>query len=177
MQKEKFGTKVLNIKKMTFQDLDRVYSIELLSNPTPWSKASFSDCLKSSYQNLVVIVENEIVAFCIMTINFTESHLLNISVHPDNRYLGIGKILLKESEKKSIKKGISDIFLEVRESNYNAISFYKKNDYRYVGIRKNYYKKDIGREDGLIFTKHLKISKLNRFLNQITYMISNIFRI
>ena len=162
---------------MTYKDLEEVFNIENLSNPTPWSKASFSDCLKGFYQNLIVLVDNEIVAFCIMTINFTESHLLNISVHPDFRHKGIGEILLKESEKRSLKKGIKDIFLEVRKSNIHAISFYKKNGYRYVGIRKNYYKLEVGREDGLIFTKHLKISKLNSFLNQMTYMITNILNI
>tara|TARA_B100000886_G_scaffold15881_1_gene10169 strand:+ start:37 stop:576 length:540 start_codon:yes stop_codon:yes gene_type:complete len=177
MLKEKFGTKSLNIKKMSFHDLQGVYDIEKLSNPTPWSKTSFSDCLRGFYQNLIVTLDKEQVAFCIMTINFTESHLLNISVHPNYRNQGIGEILLQVSEKKAIKKGITDIFLEVRESNKNAISFYKKNKYRYVGIRKNYYKLNSGREDGLIFTKHLEISKLNSFFNQMTYMIKNIFRI
>ena len=177
MQREKFGSKTLNIKKMTFKDLEDVYEIEKLSNPTPWSQTSFSDCLKGFYQNLIITLDSETIAFCIMTINFTESHLLNISVHPNYRHKGIGEILLKMSEKKSINKGVSDIFLEVRESNKNAILFYKKNGYKYVGIRKNYYKNSSGREDGLIFTKHLKISKLNSLYNQMTYMITSILKI
>ena len=177
MQREKFGSKTLNIKKMTFKDLEDVYQIEKLSNPTPWSQTSFSDCLKGFYQNLLITLDSETVAFCIMTVNFTESHLLNISVHPNYRYQGIGEILLKVSEKKAMKKGVTDIFLEVRESNKNAISFYKKNKYRYVGIRKNYYKLNSGREDGLIFTKHLEVSKLNSFFNQMTYMITSILKI
>ena len=177
MQREKFGSKTLNIKKMTFKDLEDVYQIEKLSNPTPWSQASFSDCLKGFYQNLIITLDSETIAFCIMTINFTESHLLNISVHPNYRHKGIGEILLKISEKKSINKGVSDIFLEVRESNKNAISFYKKNGYKYVGIRKNYYKNSPGREDGLIFTKHLKVSKLNSLYNQMTYMITSLLKI
>ena len=177
MLKEKFGMKSLSIRKMSFHDLQGVYDIEKLSNPTPWSKTSFSDCLRGFYQNLIVTIDKEQVAFCIMTVNFTESHLLNISVHPNYRNQGIGEILLKVSEKKAIKKGVTDIFLEVRESNKNAISFYKKNKYKYVGIRKNYYKLNSGSEDGLIFTKHLEVSKLNSFFNQMTYMITSIFKI
>lgn len=46
-----------------------------------------------------------------------------------------------------------------------------------MGIRKNYYKNSSGREDGLIFTKHLKISKLNSLYNQMTYMITSILKI
>ena len=104
MLKEKFGTKSLSIRKMSFHDLQGVYDIEKLSNPTPWSKTSFSDCLRGFYQNLIVTIDKEQVAFCIMTVNFTESHLLNISVHPNYRNQGIGEILLKVSEKKAIKK-------------------------------------------------------------------------
>ena len=104
MLKEKFGTKSLSIRKMSFHDLQGVYDIEKLSNPTPWSKTSFSDCLRGFYQNLIVTLDKEQVAFCIMTVNFTESHLLNISVHPNYRNQGIGEILLKVSEKKAIKK-------------------------------------------------------------------------
>ena len=34
---------------------------------------------------------------------------------------------------------IKDIFLEVRESNQVAISFYKKNKFKEISVRKNYY--------------------------------------
>ena len=66
------------------------------------------------------------MGFCISTVNFTESHLLNISIHPDHRSKGLGQVLLEESEKELNKKGVSDIFLEVRNSNIGAINFYKK---------------------------------------------------
>ena len=44
MLNEKFGTKILNIKKMTHKDLEEVFNIENLSNTTRWSKASYSEC-------------------------------------------------------------------------------------------------------------------------------------
>ena len=86
------------------------------------------------------------------------SFLLNISIHPDFRSQGMGQKLLDKTEKELTKKGVSDIFLEVRNSNIGAISFYKKNDYRNVGKRKNYYRLLAGREDGLIYTKHINLS-------------------
>ena len=36
---------------------------------------------------------------------------------------------------------IKNIFLEVRESNQTAINFYKKNKFKEISIRKNYYSK------------------------------------
>ena len=152
------GKKLIKFKSLEFKDLDQIMEIEKLSNPTPWSIGSFIDCINSSYQNIVILQDDLLLGFCISTVNFTESHLLNISIHPDFRSQGIGQKLLDKTEKELTKKGVSDIFLEVRNSNIGAISFYKKNDYRNVGKRKNYYRLLSGREDGLIYTKHINLS-------------------
>ena len=45
------------------EEVREFYDIEKLSNPTPWSKTSFSDCLKGFYQNLIVTLDREQVAF------------------------------------------------------------------------------------------------------------------
>ena len=174
MKKGKLGLENFKIREMLSSDLDEVFKIENLSNPTPWSFSSFLDCLKGNYLNLVVEDGKQVIGYCISTINFTESHLLNISIKPNHRNLGIGEILLDYSEKECIKKGVKDIFLEVRKSNQPAISFYKKMNYRYVGLRKNYYKTNSGREDGLIYSKHMEINKLISIFRQLTYVIKNI---
>jgi len=129
MQREKFGSKTLNIKKMTFKDLEDVYEIEKLSNPTPWSQTSFSDCLKGFYQNLIITLDSDTVAFCIMTINFTESHLLNISVHPNYRHKGIGEILLK-----IIFSNIIAIFIFYFLINLLESSLVYVNNYKFIFI-------------------------------------------
>ena len=152
------GKSKIRFKSLEFKDLEEVMEIETPSNPTPWSIGSFIDCINSSYQNIVILSDNLLVGFCISTVNFTESHLLNISIHPDYRSQGLGQLLLNESERELNKKGVSDIFLEVRNSNISAINFYKKNNYNHVGKRKNYYRSSDGREDGLIFTKHMHLS-------------------
>ena len=152
------GKRKIKFRSLEFKDIDKVMEIETLSNPTPWSIGSFIDCINSSYQNIVILRDNLLVGFCISTVNFTESHLLNISIHPDHRSKGLGQVLLEESERELNKKGVSDIFLEVRNSNIGAINFYKKNNYSHVGKRKNYYRLSDGREDGLIFTKHMHLS-------------------
>jgi|TARA_B110000305_G_C19444287_1_gene643808 ribosomal-protein-alanine N-acetyltransferase len=177
MIKKRLGIKDFKIRKMTADDLDEVFKIENLSNPTPWSTASFLDCLKGNYLNLVVTKNNTTIAFCISSINFTESHLLNISINPVYRGLGIGKFLLKRIESECLGNGIKDIFLEVRESNKIAISFYKSMNYRYVGIRKNYYKAELGREDGFIYTKHMEISKFLSLSRQMIYIIKKLLKI
>ena len=152
------GKKIIKFRPLEFKDLDQIMEIEKLSNPTPWSIGSFIDCINSSYQNIVILQNGLLLGFCISTVNFTESHLLNISIHPEFRTQGLGQKLLSKTERELTKKGVSDIFLEVRNSNISAINFYKKNNYKKVGKRKNYYRLSDGREDGLIYTKHMHLS-------------------
>ena len=96
-QEKMSGKENFKFKILDFKDLERVMEIERLSNPTPWSIGSFIDCINSNYQNILLIKQEEILGFCISTINFTESHLLNISVHPDFRSQGLGQLLLNLS--------------------------------------------------------------------------------
>ena len=78
---------------------------------------------------------------------------------------------------KTIKANVKTVVQYFANFEMKAAEIAQKNGYKYVGIRKNYYKNSSGREDGLIFTKHLKISKLNSLYNQMTYMITSILKI
>ena len=118
--------------------------------------------------------DEKVIGFFIASFSLLEGHLLNISVAPNMKRQGIGNELLKKVENISNKFGIKEIFLEVRESNQEAINFYKKNGFIEVGIRKNYYKLYEGREDALIFSKKLRNNSLS--LKQIFYILSNLFR-
>ena len=68
-----------------------------------------------------------------------------IIVDKKYRENGIGTKLLNELEKHNIE----NITLEVKESNLNAIEFYKKNGFMIATIRKNYY----GNEEGYLMLK------------------------
>jgi ribosomal-protein-alanine N-acetyltransferase len=50
------------------------------------------------------------------------------------------------------EKGVTEIFLEVRETNVGAIRLYERLGFEEVGIRKNYYEKP--KENALIMWKH-----------------------
>lgn len=60
--------------------------------------------------------------------------MISIAVREDCRRSGVGSYLLK-----SVLSEKSELFLEVRESNAQAISFYKNHGFTSVGIRKKYY--------------------------------------
>ena len=72
-----------------------------------------------------------------------------IIVNTKYRNLGIATKLLTYLENKY--KDIKNITLEVKESNVAARNFYKKNGFKEVTKRKNYYKD----EDGILMIKNL----------------------
>ncbi len=57
--------------------------------------------------------------------------------------------------KNCIERKTSNLFLEVRRSNKNAILLYEKRGLNEVGIRPNYYKASDGNEDAILMALSL----------------------
>ena len=68
-----------------------------------------------------------------------ENGLLTYLLREDALYRGIGTRLRREIIESAKKYGVTDIHLEVRESNAAAIHLYEKLGFVRDGIRKNYY--------------------------------------
>ena len=66
--------------------------------------------------------------------------ILNIGINPNNQRKGYGSLLLGYLYKELKNRLIEEIFLEVRETNQSAISFYLDQGFKEISIRKNYYK-------------------------------------
>ena len=86
--------------------------------------------------------------------------ILNIGIDSDFKRQGYGTGLLNHLIEELKKKDIGEILLEVRAGNKSAIQFYKKQGFKEISVRKNYYTKNSKnqshREDGIIMS--IKIS-------------------
>ena len=81
------------------------------------------------------IKEKDIISGYIIIFDNSEAfEIMKIGVLEEKRKIGIGEKLINK-----IKEKEKNIFLEVRETNISAVSFYLANDFKKVGIRKNYY--------------------------------------
>ena len=141
---------------MRKSDIEIILDIERSSNPYPWAKKNFLDCLERDYYCLVQEIQKEVSGFAIQSIAIDESHLLNIGIKKKYRRKGFGEEILNQIILFSKVMGCRKIFLEVRISNIRAIKLYEKEGFRKVDIRKNYYKLREGREDALIMIKRLR---------------------
>ncbi len=136
----------------------KIHAIESAVHQSPWSAQSFSDCLTGRQLCYVVTVPEsgndegniEIVAYIVIALAGPDAEILNIAVADNWQKKGIGRALLQRAV--NAIKGISEIiYLEVRESNVQAIELYASEDFVEVGVRENYYPAKKGREDAIIF--------------------------
>ena len=94
---------------------------------------------KTPHKIFAVLREEIIVGFLILSTVLDEAEILQVAVSENLRRNGIGSELMDEVFGWCEKNGISQIFLEVRESNFPARAYYKKYGFIENGLRKNYY--------------------------------------
>ena len=75
-----------------------------------------------------------------------------MAVDKQYRRKNVAEQLVDNIIKKGKELGITDITLEVRESNVGAIALYEKLGFEEAGIRKNFYQRPT--ENALIMWKH-----------------------
>ncbi len=145
----------LKIEKIKLKDLKIVNDIlrEVGLKPYPDFKIFIEN--SENFLCLKVILDEIIVGGVVLSIVGNESEIFDIFVSENYQKRGIGGKLLGEVEKILVERGVRKIFLEVRKSNKKAISFYEKNGFVKVGVRKKYYLSPV--EDGFVFLKKLEI--------------------
>lgn len=144
------------LRSMIQDDLPLVSDIERRSYNFPWSHGVFRDCLLAGYICIVVERGEEIAGYGILSIAAGEAHILNLCVDPIFRALGYGTRLLNEVLKRARDAEVKEVFLEVRPSNSNALSLYRKKGFRQIAKRPAYYQASKGREDAAVLAKTLK---------------------
>jgi ribosomal-protein-alanine N-acetyltransferase len=89
--------------------------------------------------------------------------ILNIGIDHDYKRQGHGTTLLNHLIEELKKRNISEILLEVKVGNKPAIQFYKKQGFKEISVRKNYYTKNsknqLHREDGIIMSIKIPSTK------------------
>ena len=149
-------TPELNIRPMTADDVDAVMAIEVSVYEYPWTKRIMADCLRVGYHCMVGEVDGTLAGYCIMSSGAGEAHILNLCVANEFQRRGLGKYLLTAMLDKAWASDTENVFLEVRPSNYPAITLYEQLGFNQIGTRKDYYPAKHGREDAVILALNLR---------------------
>jgi ribosomal-protein-alanine N-acetyltransferase len=84
--------------------------------------------------------DGRVIGFLIGRCVVDEAEILNLAVAQGNRRRGEGTALLKAALEEFCTRGVSRVFLEVRDSNAAAVAFYEKHGFSKVGRREGYYR-------------------------------------
>lgn len=160
--------KSFRIVEMTVDALDEVLEIEKSSFPTPWSKNLFLNELQSEFSRVFVAISDvlrkqKILGYISIWFVSDEVHILNLACHPGFRRSGVATGLLEHSLSFSLKMGIRRAFLDVRESNHEALYLYRKYGFKSVGVRKGYYSDT--KEDAIVMVLEMGSKPFDYLLN------------
>ena len=125
------------IKKLTSNDInyiEQIFNLEKeIFKSSAFNKSYLDTLIKGNNSFIYVcLIENKVCGYLIILDSIDVYEILAIATIEKYRNNGIAQELLDKIKTK-------DIFLEVRESNQTAINFYKKNNFKEISIRKNYY--------------------------------------
>jgi ribosomal-protein-alanine N-acetyltransferase len=116
-----------------------------------WPKETYDQAHSSGQIVVIAELNNQICGFVVARITGDEAEILNAAVDPAHRRKGIGSALLRTAISSAQAQNAKTIYLEVRESNSAAVSFYQRHGFEKTAQRRGYYSSP--RENAVVMKK------------------------
>ena len=145
---------VVHIAPMRRRHLRSVLKIEAQVCARPWSLSLFVSelALRTSRAYYVAKVNGTVCGYGGLMVSDDDGHVTTLAVDPAWHRNKIGTRLLLTLAREAVRRGASNLTLEVRVSNHPAQELYRRFGFRPAGIRKNYYVET--NEDALVMWAH-----------------------
>ena len=142
----------MTVRRAMIEDAKEIFAIEMECFSVPWSLDSIETELLNEDKKLYYVIEdtNGVVGYAGAWIVYDEGQITNIAIRPSARRQGFGAKLTSALIEECFKRGMHEIFLEVRISNLSALSLYRQLGFTVKGMRKNYYSEP--KEDAYIMS-------------------------
>ena len=141
---------MISIRPLEAADIEAVLTLEVESQPQPWTEGIFNDELTAENRTYVVAEDAAILGFGGVMVIGDEAHITNLLVAPDRRGEGIGRKIMLELMEAAVAEGAKHMTLEVRSQNVPGRALYGSLGFAPVGMRPGYYQDD----DALILWLH-----------------------
>ena len=142
----------MTVRRATIEDAKEIFAIEMECFSVPWSLDSIEIELLTEDKKLYYVIENTdgVIGYAGAWLVYDEGQITNIAIRPSARRQGFGAKLTSALIEECFKRGMNEIFLEVRVSNLSALSLYRQLGFTVKGMRKNYYSEP--KEDAYIMS-------------------------
>ena len=143
----------VEIRRMVEADVAQVVAIEnCWDYLSKWGEEGYLQVLGKPFLFCPLLAEVEsagrtspggagtLAGAAVLALMVDHGELCNLMVPP--RFLGkrVGRLLLAQCLEVARQRQLTRVFLEVRHSNHRAIRFYRRNGFRIVSRRKDYYR-------------------------------------
>ena len=121
-------------------DLEAISNIEELSFPDPYPQKLLANLLHENPKTFFVTEAQDgtIIGYCVAVEELTRAHLISIAVLPQYRLQGIGKALIRALIS-SLDSRVTELRLEVKERNVEAMKLYESLGFRSEEFIEGYY--------------------------------------
>ena len=113
-----------------------------------------------------MILNGKTIGYLIAMLATDSADVLNIGIDPHFKRQGHGTALINHLIEELKKRYIYKILLEVRLGNKPAIRFYRKQGFKQISVRKNYYtkhsKNQSHREDGIMMGMKIPSTEIKK---------------
>ncbi len=138
-------------------DVPALGQLERACFTDPWTDRSLAEAVRSELGVAFVAMDRGQVAGYVLARHAGGSgEILNLAVAPATRRTGVGRALLEAALGGLAGVGVTEVFLEVRESNGGALALYQGRGFRIAGTRRGYYR--LPDEDALVLRLDLPLS-------------------
>ncbi|HEX4600948.1 MAG TPA: ribosomal protein S18-alanine N-acetyltransferase [Gemmatimonadales bacterium] len=129
-------------------DVPDVAAIERVAFTDPWPARDFKECVALGVPFLVAEERGVVAGYVVGQWVADEGEILNLGVAPGHRRRGVGRALVEAMLARCGERGVTTVYLEVRESNTGARRLYDTLGFREVARRARYYQRPV--EDAVI---------------------------
>ena len=128
------------VRRLAARDVTAVTEIAARSpEAAQWCRGDHDRAARGDTDGWVAEQEGKVVGFLVARRMADEMEILNVAVEPALRRRGVARRLLEATLAFGRASGAKRAFLEVRESNAGAISFYVRQGFAPAGRRPRYY--------------------------------------
>jgi ribosomal-protein-alanine acetyltransferase len=137
------------LRRATGDDLDRLVALEqqIFVNDA-WPRSLWQSELESPHTWYVVVVPTdapaEVLGYAglLSLPRATDGDVQTIGLSAELRGHGLGRELMRRLHDEARRRGVREMFLDVRVDNPVAQSLYRSFGYEQIGVRKGYYQPD-----------------------------------
>lgn len=140
----------VSVQPARLVDVPAILEIERSVFSDPWSAQSFREALghPAVYFSCACRDGGEVLGYVVAWFVADEGEIANLAVSRSAWSGGVGRALLDAALLEAATRGVTEVYLEVRESNERAKRLYGSRGFEQVGRRRGYYRRPV--EDAIV---------------------------